>query len=161
AVHHVAAALIPRPQHKAPLDSSADVVLFERQLHALVVCSATSKAPIRRIGLQSDCVAQRSPSRLKPAPPCFVPPGARLAAACASPRAANPPRSSPRGRFAFRPALQIPDAGCSAVAPARRSIVPERTARPALSRESAARSRRTPAAAPTTDTSLLQAASTG
>src|SRR6266566_4798443 len=143
------------PRHEPSYNPAVRVVLLEGQFHprsALV--SAAAKALVRGIWLQPDGVAQASPRR-----PLFLAyllsSYQRHAAACASRPSAFPRAWPRREQFASRPGWQIQAAVCWAGDSARRSSGPARTARRAPSRESEARSRRTPAAAPATCTSRL------
>src|SRR5947207_5294688 len=83
------------------------------------------------------------------------------AAACAFQSSAIPRALPRRERFAFHPGWQIPTAACSAAALARRNIVREQITRRVLSRESAIRWHRIPAAVPATSTYRLPAWSSG
>src|SRR6267378_2974707 len=94
-----------------------------------------------------------------PAPLGCVPLGAPRAAVCAFQSLAIPPAWPRRVQSAFHPSWQSPAAAYSAAALARRSTVPAQTARRVLSRGSAIRWHRIPAAAPATDTCRLPAVS--
>src|SRR6266852_4281415 len=96
---------------------------------------------------------------LRPAPLGCVPPGGLRAAVCAFQSSAIPPAWPRRARSAFHPGSQSPAAAYSAAALARRSTVPAQTARRVLSRESAIRWHRIPAASPATNTCRLPAVS--
>src|SRR5258707_3459842 len=124
--------------------------LHKGHFHPVVISPATSEATIRGIRRKRDCrrlcflcalcalhsassVFNLFPSlRLKPTLLGCALHAARHAAACASPPAAIPPRSSPRAQSAFHPNRQTPGSAHSEQDSARTSTAPARTALPAL-----------------------------
>src|SRR6266852_3459894 len=159
------ATLVPLTQNKPSHNPPILVVLIKRQLHPAGIVPAAPKTLVHRIRRQRNRLAQSfrslahfffssftsftsSTSSFKPAPPGCAPPAAPRAAVCAFRSSATPPRSPRPAQSAFHPSWQSPAAACLATALARRSTAPAQTGRRALSRESAIRWRRIPAAAP-------------